>query len=73
MNSEAVYINFHGIGAVSRPLDPGEDTVWITAEQFEEILDVLQGRPNVYLTFDDGNHSDVEIALPALKRRSMTA
>lgn len=73
MIANLVYINFHGIGPVSRVLDPGEEEVWISAERFEQMLDVLQDRPNVCLTFDDGNRSDVEIALPALVRRSMAA
>jgi len=61
-----VILNVHGIGQVNRPLEPGEDRVWVTVDQFEQVLDAVAGRPDVRLTFDDGNASDVEIALPRL-------
>ncbi|HWD06497.1 MAG TPA: polysaccharide deacetylase family protein [Amycolatopsis sp.] len=67
-------VNFtiHGIGLPPRALDPGEDERWITVEQFEMLLDVVGPRPDVRLTFDDGNVSDVEIALPRLVERGIT-
>ena len=68
-----VILNMHGIGAPSRPLEPGEDDVWITLGQFEQILDSVIGRDDVQLTFDDGNVSDTNIALPMLIERSLTA
>ena len=37
------------------------------------VLDEVAGRPDVKLTFDDGNESDAEIALPALRERGLTA
>jgi peptidoglycan/xylan/chitin deacetylase (PgdA/CDA1 family) len=68
-----VVLTVHGIGRPTRPLDPGEDRTWVTLDQFERVLDAAAGRPDVRLTFDDGNDSDVELALPRLLERSLTA
>ncbi len=45
----------------------------MTVEQFEQVLDLAAGRDDVRFTFDDGNESDVTIALPRLLERGMTA
>lgn len=66
-------ITIHGIGVPARELDPGEDRTWVSVAQFEQALDAVAGRPDVHLTFDDGNASDVEIALPRLVEREITA
>ena len=42
-----------------------EGHIWISVEQFEGLLDAAVGRPDVTVTFDDGNISDLEIGLPA--------
>ncbi|MBB4686540.1 polysaccharide deacetylase family protein [Amycolatopsis jiangsuensis] len=62
----------HGIGRPRRALDPGEDERWLTVEQFDSLLDVVAGA-GAHLTFDDGNVSDVEIALPRLVDRGLHA
>lgn len=41
--------------------------------KFEQVLDGVVDRTDVRLTFDDGNASDVEIALPRLVERGLTA
>jgi len=41
--------------------------------QFEELLDVIVRFPSVRISFDDGNSSDAELALPALQQRNLTA
>lgn len=69
----AVNLAMHGIGRPARQLEPGENERWVTVEQFERILDAVQDRVDVHLTFDDGNESDVEIALPRLVDRGLTA
>lgn len=68
-----VNVTFHGIGRV--PADrPAEETpVWISEESFAAILDHLAGVANARITFDDGNATDVRIALPALAKRGMKA
>ena len=54
-------------------LEPDEDRYWVTVDLFLRMLDEVAGRPDVKLTFDDGNQSDAEIALPALRERGLTA
>jgi peptidoglycan/xylan/chitin deacetylase (PgdA/CDA1 family) len=68
-----VNITVHGIGPPSRKLDAGEDQTWVSIAQFERVLDGVAERADVRLTFDDGNESDVEVALPRLVERGLTA
>jgi peptidoglycan/xylan/chitin deacetylase (PgdA/CDA1 family) len=68
-----VVLNFHGVGTARRPLDDGEEDVCLERQQFLAILDAVSGRSDVHLTFDDGNSSDVNDALPALLRRGLRA
>ncbi|GAA3277840.1 polysaccharide deacetylase family protein [Dactylosporangium vinaceum] len=76
MPTSVVNINVHGIGSAAacpRPLDPGEEHIWVSVEQFEQVLDAAMGRDDVRITFDDGNTSDVEIGLPRLLERGLKA
>ncbi|MET8000780.1 polysaccharide deacetylase family protein [Nonomuraea glycinis] len=66
-------LTVHGIGEAARGLDPGEDGTWVSVAQFERVMDAVAGRPDVRITFDDGNASDVEIALPRLVERGLRA
>jgi peptidoglycan/xylan/chitin deacetylase (PgdA/CDA1 family) len=67
------HVCFHGIGRPRRALEPGEATYWVERAPFLELLDELAGRPDIAVSFDDGNASDVDIALPALLERSLSA
>ena len=66
-------LNFHGLGPLPRELDEGEYSCWLDRHHFEVILDHIQGKDGIMITFDDGNESDFHIALPALLKRGMTA
>lgn len=67
-------ISFHGIGIPDGPeREPGEHRYWVTESAFLEVLDECARHPQVRLSFDDGNASDVTIALPALVERGLTA
>ena len=68
-----VNVLFHGIGAPERPLEPGEEHYWVSRDRFLAILDEVATWPQVRLSFDDSNTSDVDIALPALLDRGLTA
>lgn len=67
-----INVCFHGIG------DPGgrpddESAYWIGRDVFRYTLDLAAGRDDVQLSFDDGNRSDLEIGLPELSSRGLTA
>lgn len=66
-------ICFHGIGRPGRSLEPGEEPYWISVDAYLRILDSITPRRDVAISFDDGNASDVEIALPALLERGLVA
>ncbi|MFG6527943.1 polysaccharide deacetylase family protein [Sulfitobacter sp. M23508] len=69
-------LNFHGIGSPARDLEEGEAPYWLSEAQFTEILDRIAAThdPQAFvLTFDDGNLSDYDIALPALVERGLSA
>ncbi|MEO3853622.1 polysaccharide deacetylase family protein [Acrocarpospora sp. B8E8] len=68
-----INLTVHGIGPAEREFDPGEDRTWVNIAQFEQVLDAVVGRDDVRITFDDGNSSDVRIALPRLLDRGLTA
>ena len=71
----AIGLNFHGIGEPKRDLEPGEAPYWLSSDQFERVLDQVAGAdPSGFvITFDDGNISDHDIALPALAARGLQA
>ena len=64
---------FHGIGTIVRERETGESRYWVSEERFLRILDEVRESPRVRLSFDDGNRSDVDTALPALQQRSLHA
>lgn len=73
-NGTRVNVCFHGVGVPQRELEPGEDAYWVGTGTFLRILDdVMQWPVATQLSFDDGNASDVEVALPALRERGLTA
>ena len=64
---------FHGIGRQLRTLESDESGYWVSEDQFLRILDEAAEWPQVDISFDDGNASDVAIALPALQQRGLVA
>ena len=66
-------LTFHGLGEPPRVLQQGERDVWLSIDQFTAILDRIVGHPEVRLSFDDGNASDLLYALPNLVDRGARA
>jgi peptidoglycan/xylan/chitin deacetylase (PgdA/CDA1 family) len=66
-------LTFHGIGARPPRLEDGEADVWLDVASFGAVLDEIKDRADVRLTFDDGNASDIEIAVPELRCRGLKA
>ena len=74
MGSREIWIlNLHGIGPPPEWVRSDERKVWVDIDRFERLLDTFAGRQDVRITFDDGNASDVEVALPLLAERGLTA
>ena len=74
MQPGAIYLNFHGIGSPGLHVPPTEFPYWLSTDQFQTIVDLV-GRSTkpVRLTFDDGNASDLEWAVPILRRAALRA
>lgn len=72
-----VVLNFHGIGDPPRGVPSDEQPFWCPRREWPGIVDALadatRDGSRVEVTFDDGNASDVEDALPALLERDLTA
>lgn len=66
MTGEAqAILMFHGIGEAPNAIPQAEIPYWITEEFFDEILMYVNARqvgPEVVMTFDDGNASDLTAA-----------
>lgn len=78
MPHRELILNFHGVGTPHSGVSLDELPVWITRDAFVEWLDRIdelqsQHAASVHITFDDGNASDLTIALPELIRRNLTA
>lgn len=73
VNRTLFILNFHGVGRSSTTVTSTEQRFRVDVSFFEDIIDLVRGRGDVQLTFDDSNESDHEIALPTLLARHMTA
>lgn len=76
MVATGIGILFHGIGTPRRALEPREAPYWVSLESFEKLLDRIAAHPlreRIQISFDDGNASDHDIALPRLLARGLTA
>ncbi|MGH2860746.1 MAG: polysaccharide deacetylase family protein [Solirubrobacteraceae bacterium] len=74
MPEHILNLNFHGIGRpIGRDFGAGEREFWVKPETFDAALDACMGRSDVNISFDDGNWSDLDLALPALTQRGISA
>jgi peptidoglycan/xylan/chitin deacetylase (PgdA/CDA1 family) len=76
MAGRRIGLLFHGIGTPGRALEPGEAPFWLSETAFLAVLDRVAAAPDparFHLSFDDGNASDHDIALPALQARGLRA
>lgn len=70
-----VHVCFHGIGPPGSGVPAADEGYFVPEDLFLAALDLIgaeQAGP-VQLSFDDGYASDVEIALPALAERGLSA
>ncbi len=68
-----IHLCFHGIGTCAQEREPGESRYWISEDLFRHVIDEVSDRPDVLLSFDDGNRSDIDIALPILREHRLVA
>lgn len=73
MGQSLLNLTFHGIGGAPPSIEPAERAVWLDEGDFRRALSAASARDDVRLSFDDGNASDVEIALPALRELGLRA
>lgn len=70
-------LNFHGIGEPPPEVPSAEHPFWCPRQQWPGIADAIAAAvrdgSTVEITFDDGNASDVDEALPVLVERGLTA
>ena len=71
--AEVIGLCFHGVGKPGSEVASDAADYFITRDLFLAVLDDVMERPDVDLTFDDGYASDVELVLPALTQRKLTA
>jgi len=71
--SKSINLTFHGVGELERDAEPGEERTWLELDSFTSVLDSVVDRPDVHISFDDGNASDVTHGLPALLSRGLRA
>jgi peptidoglycan/xylan/chitin deacetylase (PgdA/CDA1 family) len=68
----------HGLGDPHPDVDSEEKPYWLSGDRFTRLLNQILDLPpiaatKISLTFDDGNASDVLVALPELTKRDLTA
>ncbi len=65
-------ITFHGLGEPPPEASAGERAVWVPVDWFEALVEAAP-RSGLGFAFDDGNSSDLGLAVPILQRRGLTA
>jgi peptidoglycan/xylan/chitin deacetylase (PgdA/CDA1 family) len=65
-------ITFHGLGEPPADASNGERGVWVPLDWFEALVEAAPAS-GLGFAFDDGNSSDLELAVPILQRRGLTA
>jgi peptidoglycan/xylan/chitin deacetylase (PgdA/CDA1 family) len=64
-------VTFHGLGEPGPSIDTEENRYWLAADAFERVLERVSDWPEARMTFDDGNLSDLTIAVPQLLKRRL--
>jgi peptidoglycan/xylan/chitin deacetylase (PgdA/CDA1 family) len=74
MSTPILNFTFHGIGDAPATVDAGERDVWLSERDFDAALGAIRHLPaKSTVSFDDGNASDLAVAMPALLERCMKA
>jgi peptidoglycan/xylan/chitin deacetylase (PgdA/CDA1 family) len=73
VGSVRVHLLFHGIGAPGPNIAESDRPYFVSRDLLLAVLDEIRDLPFISISFDDGYVSDVEVALPALVARGLTA
>jgi peptidoglycan/xylan/chitin deacetylase (PgdA/CDA1 family) len=68
-----VHVLFHGIGRPGPGVGAEDEAYFVSRDLMLAVLDELRDDPARQVSFDDGYDSDVNVALPALLERGMSA
>jgi peptidoglycan/xylan/chitin deacetylase (PgdA/CDA1 family) len=71
--SRRIILNFHGLGEPPAWIEAAERPYWAPIALFEDLVARTASRPDIEYTFDDGNRSDLDVAVPILRRHGRTA
>ncbi|WP_083463256.1 polysaccharide deacetylase family protein [Prosthecomicrobium hirschii] len=66
-------LTFHGLGMPGPHVDAAERPYWVDEPAFAAAIERAAADPDVEITFDDGNLSDLSVALPRLLEAGLTA
>jgi peptidoglycan/xylan/chitin deacetylase (PgdA/CDA1 family) len=72
-NITVINLCFHGIGSPQRSLERDEDRYWISKDLYSQVLVEVVERPDVAISFDDGNISDIDVGLEGLLQHKLSA
>ena len=72
-SSTIVHLLFHGVGAPGPDVGAAEGAYFVSKDLFYAVLDEVRDDPRLEVSFDDGYDSDVNVVLPALLERNMSA
>jgi peptidoglycan/xylan/chitin deacetylase (PgdA/CDA1 family) len=68
-----VHVLFHGIGDPGPDVGAEDEPYFVSRDLMLAVLDEIRDNPRQEVSFDDGYGSDVNVALPALLERGMSA
>jgi peptidoglycan/xylan/chitin deacetylase (PgdA/CDA1 family) len=72
-NSTIVHLLFHGVGVPAAGVRADDEAYFVSRDLLLAVLDELRDDPRREVSFDDGYDSDINVALPALLERGMSA
>jgi len=72
-SGQVIGVCFHGIGTPGPDVESDAEPYFVSRDIFLALLDDIVQHPAVDLTFDDGYASDLDIAMPALTERGLSA
>lgn len=72
-SSMIVHLLFHGVGVPGPDVRAEDEAYFVSRDFLLAVLDEVRDDPRREVSFDDGYDSDVDVALPALLEREMSA